>query len=131
MNIQIKRNSFVEPTLARDRVVQDVCDVIVSTLSEDNDTCIILAKKNPKLFLGTLKEEHPAVKKKILNTTGLHTLYNFVKVRSCEMRMAFRLIQDAGYHIFFRKKENEYVVTMKSYDGTKLIEHMEFEHHID
>lgn len=121
MNITIKPNTYVEPTQARPEFVQKICDIFVCHLSRNTAIRVMMNDEFPTLFLSRDNDEiiHYGDKDK--------------KIRTCEMRLAFRLLQQAGYYIFYKEdvRDEKYIVTKREYIGTTRATYTDFIHHID
>ena len=95
--VQIKRNEYVEPTQIRESVVQDICDAFLSKccwnvfhpVSDGN-------YRRPTLHV--LKSlDNKAYGFDCSRSTGE---VSDIRIRTCEMKEAFKLLQEAGYYMF-------------------------------
>lgn len=134
MNIQIKRNTFVEPTQSRQNIVQGICDVILRriTLDSDNFYELTLTGSYPKLFYGEYCGTHPRdwAPYTIANNNS-NSNYRYTRIRTCEMRLAFRHLQSAGYYIFDDDNYLRYIISARPYFCQRKAVYTEFRHHID
>ena len=119
MNISVVRNSFVEPTQSRQQFVQNFCDYIVKELNKRVCVDICVQGQFPKLFFSENSNE--------VDLYGVADK----KIRSCEVRLAFRMLQNAGYHIFYKEEDKKYYITKREYMGNRKAVYTDFLHHID
>lgn len=132
MNIQIKRNTFVEPGLSRKEYVQDICDAVLIAIEKDGYSCIQLGDGlSPHLYIGTYTGSFDGRRKIIKPITNI-SYYAFSEpIRSCEMRLSFRILQEAGYYIY-KTSPFQYHITDKPYiSGTMKAEYQDFTWFID
>ena len=97
MNIRIKRNDYVQPTEVREKVVQDICDVMLE-YTDKLLTLTVFAKDNA-LYLRTTED---GLCKTITHATS-NSNYCCVRIHGTEMEAAFKAFQDAGYFIYPEK----------------------------
>ena len=134
MNIQIKRNTFVEPTQPRQRIVQGICNVIMYKITNNSDGfCELYVKGEfPKLFYGDYTGNYPRDWSPYRITGEISDRsYTYTRIRSCEMRLAFRHLQSAGYYIFDDANQLRYIISARPYYCQRKAEYTEFCHHID
>ena len=134
MNIRIIRNSFVEPNLSRQNIVQGICDVILRriTIDRDNFCELTLTGEYPRLFYGeycgTNPKDWPPY---TITYNSPNSNYRYTRIRTCEMRLAFRHLQSAGYYIFYDDSRLRYIISVRPYYCQRKAEYTEFHHHID
>lgn len=107
IKVNIPKNDYVQPKEVRAKVVQDICDHIIYWMNNGCDKGFYSLRikdyheKSATLYLVYKDSEH--------NTTsgfcGTSSPDNdspekYVKVRTCEMKAVFEVMQKAGYHIF-------------------------------
>jgi hypothetical protein len=97
MNIRIKRNDYVQPTEVRERIVQDICDVMLEYT--DKLLPLTVFAKDNALYLGTTKDGQY---KTVTHATS-NSIYDCVRIHGTEMEAAFKAFQDAGYFIYAEK----------------------------
>jgi len=103
MNIKIIANDYVQPTEVRENVVQTLCNVILEDYVDKN-TSIAIYPKHAELYIGTFKGNSCDTTAPFLITCStLNTHYDYTRIHSCEMEEAFKVIQDAGYHIYLER----------------------------
>ena len=96
MNIRIKKNDYVQPTEVRERIVQDICDIMLSYT--DKSLPLTVFAKDNALYLGTTKDGQY---KTVTHATS-NSIYDCVRIHGTEMDAAFKAFQDAGYFISAR-----------------------------
>jgi hypothetical protein len=97
MNIRIKKNDYVQPTEVRERIVQDICDIMLSYT--DKSLPLTVFAKDNALYLGTTKDGQY---KTVTHATS-NSIYDCVRIHGTEMDAAFKAFQDAGYFIYPEK----------------------------
>jgi hypothetical protein len=103
MNIKIIANDYVQPTEVRENVVQTLCNVILEDYLDKN-TSIAIYPKNAELYIGTFKGNRCDTTTPFLITRStLNKNYDYTRIHSCEMEEVFKVIQDAGYHIYLER----------------------------
>lgn len=130
MNIRIERNTFVEPTQSRTNVVQGICDAIMINIKGQNYCEIELFGKIPSLYYGRYIGNGKS-KAHILRTDTDISSFEYTKIRTCEMRLAFRLLQEAGYYIYEMAEMWRYVVTTRPFFCGMKANYIDFSNHID
>ena len=128
MNIQIKRNTFVAPDYSRKNIVQKICDKVVQSIEANYDFHIELKSSYPRLFLGTEKRDPTKV---VITGDGYHSRYDLIQIRSCDMRLVFRLMQDAGYYVYKWSDGWQYCISNRPYHGLQKAERVDFTAFID
>jgi endonuclease IV len=137
MNISIKPNDYVRPTEVRDEVVKKVCNHIVSYLDRlEVDMEISLQGAHPALFFGEKDEDMTHYKnmaKTVLSTEENYmNVYYYTRVRGCEMRKVFKLLQEAGYYIYSLNEMGwSYAISKYPYRNMYKAERVEFKSFID
>jgi hypothetical protein len=126
MNIQIKRNTFVEPGQSRQHVVQKICDIIISKINDRDDYLLNLSGPHPRLFIVENKNTGSAFLDGYARTGVIETS---TRIRSCEMRLALRFLQDAGYYVF--SNGWDFYFSSKPQRGLSKAERQEFKLLID
>lgn len=130
MNIRIERNTFVEPTQSRTDVVQGICDAIMIDIKGQNYCEIELSGRFPSMYYGRYIG-NAAMKAHILRTGRNLSGFEYTKIRTCEMRLAFRLLQEAGYYIYEIAERWKYVVTTRPFFCGMKANYIDFRNHID
>lgn len=103
MNIKIIANDYVQPTEVRENIVQTLCNVILEDYLDKN-TSIAIYPKHAELYIGTFNGNRCDTTTPFLITRStLNTHYDYTRIHSCEMEEAFKVIQDAGYHIYLER----------------------------
>ena len=103
MDIKIIANDYVQPTEVRENVVQTLCNVILEDYLDKN-TSIAIYPKNAELYIGTFKGNRCDTTTPFLITRStLNKNYDYTRIHSCEMEEVFKVIQDAGYHIYLER----------------------------
>lgn len=127
----IKRNDYVQPSECRREVVMGVCEVILRSINEyDHDSLILIRGEHPELYYGVLKDKCDHLSKTYISTVkDRKHLYDYTRIRTCEMRKVFHLLQEAGYYIF--EKGWEYQISKLPYLGEEKAKHVEFKFFID
>lgn len=106
IKVNIPKNDYVQPTEVRAKVVQDVCNHIIYCMNNCSPKVYNLRIKdyswrNATLYIFYRGTIHPEVRG--LTGTSDHdndSPEKYVKVRTCEMKAVFKVMQKAGYHIF-------------------------------
>ena len=137
MEFNIKRNDYVRPRDVRRDVVQKICDCILSRVnddSEEDDYEIRIEGRHPAIIISE-KINDPSISdlfvrdsRHSLKTNGRS---NYTTVRTCEMKMVFKVLQDAGYYIRFYEGSFTYFVSKRPYFGRIKAERIEFDFFID
>ena len=130
MNIRIERNTFVEPTQSRANVVQGICDSIMIDIKSQNYCEIELCGKIPSLYYGRYIG-NGAMKAHTLRAGRDVSGFEYTKIRTCEMRLAFRLLQEAGYYIYEIAERWRYFVTTRPFFCGMKAKYTDFNNHID
>ena len=107
MNIKIKRNDYVQPTEVRERIVQDICDIMLEYT--DKLLPLTVFAKDNALYLGTTKDGQY---KTVTHATS-NSIYDCVRIHGTEMEAAFKAFQDAGYFIYPQKDKKTRNVTYR------------------
>ena len=103
MNIKIIANDYVQPTEVRENVVQTLCNVILEDYLDKNMS-IAIYPKHAELYIGTFKGNRCDTTTPFLITRStLNKNYDYTRIHSCEMEEVFKVIQDAGYHIYLER----------------------------
>lgn len=134
----IKKNGYVQPYEIRHNVVQTICDHIIGYLDRcpNDDYEIELRSNHPKFYL-YIRNNVPSNYEKAktmffgCKDDSYLRLYDCYRVRSCEMRKVFKLLQDAGYHIYFDKNYSKYWFSIRPYLFMRKAEYIGFEFFID
>ena len=133
MNIEIKRNTFVAPGLSRAEIVQGICDRITQCIGRGFDFVINLETNHPALYLGVRNERYPETEriKYVVGSDSDTRYYDYTRIRSCEMRIAFRLLQEAGYYAYKLDDGWKYFISDRPYLGLRKSERIDFTAFID
>ena len=103
MNIKIIANDYVQPTEVRENVVQTLCNIILEDYLDKNMS-IAIYPKHAELYVGTFNGNRCDTTYPFLITRStLNKNYTYVRIHSCEMEEVFKVIQDAGYHIYLER----------------------------
>ena len=99
--IQIKKNEYTQPTEVREFMVQGIIDAFIggvygSVFHPFNQG----AYREAKLYLYKEPWQKRPYFFQHTSDFGKKEEYYLGKIRGCEMKEAFRLIQEAGYYIF-------------------------------
>ena len=129
MNIQITRNTFVAPEISRADIVQKICDTIVSSITDRHDFELQLDGLHLKLFLYAHIDNPTSILGITRNNN--YARYLYTRIRSCEMRIAFRKIQEAGYFVSKSHDGWVYMISNKPYFGLQKAEYVDFTAFID
>ena len=134
MNIKIKQNDYVQPTEARENIVQSLCNIILHQYI-DRRVSIPIYVKHAELYIGTYTGNRETDVPFILTSSTMNSGYMFERIRSCEVDEAFKAIQDAGYFIYVdrdkKTRNTEYKFSKKPVlDGVEH-KHVEFDMFID
>ncbi len=107
ISVNIPTNDYVQPTEVRQHIVQDICDHIIYWMNNSTEkgfySLSIHDFRDRSAMLYIIYDCEAREK-----TSGFHTdgkiddrRYPFnEKVRTCEMKAVFNVMQKAGYHIF-------------------------------
>lgn len=125
MNIQIKRNTFVVPGQSRQDVVQKICDIIVSKTIFNGEYAVEFSGAYPTKYI---VENQTDYSQNLLRDEPYKDR-KCTKIRTCEMRLALRFLQDAGYYVF--SDGWRYIFTTKPQRGLSKAERQEFKLLID
>lgn len=128
MNIQIKRNTFVQPGQSRNDIVQKICDTAISNIEKGQDLIVALEGEHPKLFIGVSKFDSSRV---VITNDPYQSHCYLTRIRSCEMRLAFRLMQDAGYYAYKLSDGWKYIISDRPYLGQMRATYIDFTMFID
>lgn len=95
--VQIKKNEYVQPTEAREEVVQAICDAFLRRCawSTFHPTTVSLYRKATLLVIGHANGEWYGFH---YEPFGLGDKCE--RIRGVEMKQAFKELRKAGYHIF-------------------------------
>lgn len=107
MNIRIIKNDYVQPVEVREHVVQSICDVIMNNYL-DRATNLTVYAKSAELYICEHKEGY-----KTISHSRLNTNVQYIRIRSCEMDAAFKVFQDAGYHIYLERNKKDRISTYR------------------
>lgn len=120
--IQIKRCTFVESSQSRTEFVKRICDIFINGLGRNLAITLEMRNDFQEFFIDIDSTGEPRL-----------SLYGRKenKIRTCEMRLAFRVLQNAGYHIFYKEQTETYIVTEREYMRTQRATYTDFIHHID
>ena len=102
MNIKIKENDYVQPTEVRENVVQTLCNVILEDYLDKNMS-IAIYPKHAELYIGTFKGHEDTTTPFLITRSTLNKNYTYIRIHSCEMEEVFKVIQDAGYHVYLER----------------------------
>jgi hypothetical protein len=103
MNIKITANDYVQPTEVRENVVQTLCNIILEDYLDKNAS-IAIYPKNAELYIGVFKGNSCDTTAPFLITCStLNKNYDYTRIHSCEREEVFKVIQDAGYHIYLER----------------------------
>lgn len=125
MNIQIKRNTFVVPGQSRQDVVQKICDIIVSKTILKGEYKVEFSGAYPTQYIIEDQTDYSCNSLDILPMSSKKC----TKIRTCEMRLALRFLQDAGYYVF--SDGLRYIFTTRPQRGLAKAERQEFKLLID
>lgn len=125
MNIQIKRNTFVVPGQSRQDVVQKICDIIVSKTIFNGEYAVEFSGAYPTKYI---VENQTDYSQNLLRDEPYKDR-KCTKIRTCEMRLALRFLQDAGYYVF--SDGLRYIFTTRPQRGFSKAERQEFKLLID
>ena len=128
--VQIKRNDYVEPTQVRESVVQDICDAFLSKCrwSVFHPVSDGYHRRRTVFVRKSLGSKAYGFD----DSPGTYDIPD-IRIRTCEMKEAFRLLQEAGYYMFRIFKYGTwlgYICYEKPYmeDGVRVTT---FDHFID
>lgn len=135
MSIKIIANDYVQPTEVRENVVQTLCNVILEDYLDKNMS-IAIYPKHAELYVGTFKGNRCDTTTPFLITRStLNKNYTYTRIHSCEMEEAFKVIQDAGYHIYLERdkktKSSHYRFSKKPVLDGVVAKNLEFDVFID
>ena len=139
MNIKIKENDYVQPTEVRENVVQTLCNIILEDYLDRVSSSITIYVKSAELYIGTHKryelDKGDVVSPFVITRSTLNQNYSYIRVHSCEMDEAFKVIQDAGYHIYLERdkktKSSHYRFSKKPVLDGVVAKNLEFDVFID
>lgn len=120
MNIIIPRNTFVVPGQSRQDVVQKICDIIVSKTILKGEYKVEFSGAYPTQYIIEDQTDYSRNHLDILPETNKKC----TKIRTCEMRLALRFLQDAGYYVF--SDGLKYIFTTRPQRGLAKAERQEF-----
>lgn len=124
-NYRIKRNDYVIENELRRDVVQMILDSIEKFFEKHVDLNILLKDIHYVLYLHI----------SYVGTSDMFTCYgcgeNYIHIRTSEMRVVFRVLQDAGYYIY--SEYNKYTISKSPYShGQRInVERTEFKHFLE
>ena len=134
MAIIIKRNDYKQPREVRIEIVKKVCDCIVDMLDKDmDDYQLIIYGEHPELYFGEIRDNYPnsnMKKRVLLNKKANEHCYVLTRIRSCEMRVVFKVMQDYGYYIH-KRATNDFKFSKLPYLFDKKAERITFDFFID
>ena len=107
MNIRIIKNDYVQPTEVRESVVQDICDIIMESYV-DRAINITVYAKSAILYVCVSKDGKKSIAHSMLNSNN-----TYIRIHSCEIDAAFKVFQDAGYHIFVERDKKAKTTTYR------------------
>lgn len=124
IRVNIPKNDYVQPTEVREEIVQRVCNAIVN-----------MARDDKRLEVDE-KTMRVCVNQKANWLYGIPSnTPNAINVRTCEMKAAFDIIQDAGYYIYpsylVCPAEYRFVFSKKPYFENGKAERVTFDLFID
>ena len=107
IKVNIAANDYVQPKEVRTKVVQDICDHIICWMNIGCDKGFYSLRikdyyeKSATLYL-VYKDSGHSTTSGFCGTSepDKDSSRTYVKVRTCEMKVVFKAIQKAGYHIF-------------------------------
>lgn len=107
ISVNIPTNNYVQPTEVRQHIVQDICDHIIFWMNNSIDKRFYTLRIHD--FITRAAELYIIYDCQAMEkATGFHAegkiddrRYPFnEKIRTCEMKAVFKVMQKAGYHIF-------------------------------
>jgi hypothetical protein len=135
MNIKIIENDYVQPTEVRENVVQTLCNVILNDYIDKCAAAITVYVKNAVLYIGTYIGGGKTVAPFLITRSTINSNYSYIRIHSCEMEEVFKVIQDAGYHIFLdrdkKTKDSHYRFSKKPVLDGVTAKNLEFDVFID
>lgn len=125
-NIKIQENDYKRPTEVREDVVQLICDHIVGNMNKEGSDGIYELSVNP---IGSLRKcrtyelytETDETDGSLRKITNERKSEDQTRIRGCEMETVFKVMQNAGYFIFYSYYDGyiTYIFSKKpSYDNT-------------
>ena len=102
MSIKIKENDYVQPTEVRENMVQKMCDIILSDYL-DKYASIVIYPKSAELYIGKYLYDEKTNAPFLITRSTINKNYSYVRLHSCEVDEVFKVLQDAGYHIFLER----------------------------
>lgn len=134
MNIKIIANDYVQPTEVRENVVQTLCNVILSDYL-DKYRSIEIHVKHAELYIGTYTGNTETSCPFLITRSTLNRNYDYTRVNSREMDEAFKVLQDAGYHIYLERdkktRDSSYRFSKKPVLDGVTAKNLEFDVFID
>lgn len=107
IKVNIPKNDYVQPTEVREKVVQDICNHIIHWMKNSCEEGFYQLRikdfdyTSAMLYLIYSSSEKTETSGFQDNGKIDKERYPFhVKVRTCEMKAVFKVMQKAGYHIF-------------------------------
>ena len=142
ISVNIPKNDYVQPTEVREKVVQDICNHIIHWMKHSCEEGFYQLRikdfyyKNAMLYLIYSSSEKTETSGFQDNGKIDEARYPFhVKVRTCEMKAVFNVMQKAGYHIFgshnITDNVHTYVFTKKPFLNGRKAEKIDFSMFID
>lgn len=97
----IPKNDYKQPSVVRQEVVQGICEAFLERMPiRDTFTAVRHEYTEPTLYIGWTNGRKPT----FLNTRELdfemYKNYRTERIRGCEMKLAFKILIEAGYHMF-------------------------------
>lgn len=108
MNIRIIKNDYVQPTEVRETVVQDICDIIMDNYL-NRATNLTVYAKSAELYICHHKAGNLSISHSMMNSDN----NKYIRIHSCEMDAAFKVLQDAGYHIYLERNKKDRISTYR------------------
>ena len=102
MNIKIKENDYVQPTEVRENMVQTMCNIILSDYL-DKYASIVIYPKSAELYIATYVAGGETNAPFLITRSTINKNYSYIRLHSCEVNEVFKVLQDAGYHIFLER----------------------------
>lgn len=130
--IIITPNRFKPSSEIRRDVVEKICETVLHYINElDDDYVFLIKNRHPSLYLGVLKDNRSNYEPLIITLKNDYNyrVYEYIRIRTCEMKKVFELLQDAGYYIY--DNNWEYQISKRPYLGEKKATHVEFGFFID
>ena len=95
--VQIKRNDYVEPTQVRESVVQDICGAFLSKCCWNVFHPVSDGYHRRRTVF--VRKSLGSKAYGFDDSPGTYDIPD-IRIRTCEMKEAFRLLQEAGYYMF-------------------------------